>query len=127
MDAALIDLGKRAVACEGWRWMPGMVMPNGWRVVARSGDEVAVFNGQDTRWSSVTDMVSARPDLSDPATLGCLLALVREAHGNPLIYCAPQEETGLGSWWCVCIEDDSVIAGGVSELFALICALECAR
>ena len=23
------------------------------------------------------------PDLSDPATLGCLLALVREAHGQP--------------------------------------------
>jgi len=28
------------------------------------------------------------PDLSDPATLGCLLALVREAHGDPEIVTA---------------------------------------
>jgi hypothetical protein len=30
--------------------------------------------------------ITMYPDLTDPATLGCLLALVREAHGAPAAY-----------------------------------------
>lgn len=38
------------------------------------------------------------PDLQDPATLGCLLALAREAWGDPTIYARHWNNTGD---WCL--------------------------
>jgi len=67
MTEEQIALAKRAVACKGWRWMPGMADCWGGRV--REGDGL--------------DRSSAFPDLTDPATLGCLLALVRAAWSAP--------------------------------------------
>jgi len=67
MSEEQIALAKRAVACKGWRWLPGMADCWGGRV--REGDGL--------------DRATAFPDLIDPATLGCLLALVREARGEP--------------------------------------------
>jgi hypothetical protein len=68
----------------------------------------------------------AEPDFGDPATLGCLLALVREAWACPGAYV---RESGQGGW-VVCIRD---IAGGPgltfrgpSEAAALVAALEAA-
>lgn len=67
MTEQMLDLARRAVACKGWRWMPGMADCYGRRL--REGD-----------W---LDPAAEFPDLTDPATLGCLLALVREARGEP--------------------------------------------
>ena len=66
-------LSRRAVACRGWRWMPGMSY---WWV--GSQDRVA----DEERGTLRTDG-SLLPDFSDPATLGCLLHLVRTAWGAP--------------------------------------------
>ena len=63
------DLAKRAVACKHWRWMDGMKPIAGPRLL------------QD-----VNGMIDAWPDLTDPATLGCLLALVREAWSTPQLF-----------------------------------------
>jgi len=63
MTPELEALARRAVACKGWRWMPGMA--DHW--------------GQRLREGHWVDPAAALPDLTDPATLGCLLALVREA------------------------------------------------
>ena len=74
------ELGRRAVACKHWRWMEGMkvVFPP-----VHEGD-----TGFCKRLSyddyNLVDM--EYPDLSDPATLGCLLALVREVHGDPRMF-----------------------------------------
>ena len=87
MDAALMELGKRAVACEGWRLMPGMLShedPQGrvWRVVRPLIPQQAVVIHQERgrrlrqRPPPQSEFV---PDLSDSATLGCLLVLVRIA------------------------------------------------
>lgn len=98
-DEEAHELGKRAVACSGWRWMPGM------------------------RCSPFV------PDLRDPATLGCLLALVREAWGDPTIHltCVDSLEAGQYDWIVRSVADkwssDLLID---SEAEALVAALEAA-
>jgi len=78
MTEEQIALAKRAVACKGWRWMPGMLIHaagTAYRVPDRDHDP-----GAEDWWRKYT-----HPDLTDPATLGCLLALVREAHSVPFL------------------------------------------
>lgn len=92
MTDDLIKLGQRAVACKGWQWMPARY-----------------------RFTSL-------PDLTDPATLGCLLALVREAWSDPFLCAVGDPDTG----WRI----DAVTAqvqdlhGYASEAEALVSALE---
>ena len=64
-------LGKRLVACKGFRPMRGMLDLQG-----RTWDASLLW-----RWNSAIDV----PDLRDPATVGCLLALARAAHGAPSV------------------------------------------
>jgi hypothetical protein len=76
-------LARRAVACPGWRWMPGMLGLSAkaglWRV--EQADLTALF-GAGAGPASIHEVGAWLPDLTDPATLGCLLALVREAWGD---------------------------------------------
>lgn len=74
------DLAKRAVACKAWRWMPGM------RAIGRRGMPTAWFRLEESTASLHGEWADALPVLADPATLGCLLALVREAWGDPRAY-----------------------------------------
>ena len=68
-------IAKRAVACKGWRWMSGMR----WRT---EDDRGRLDDYQPEYMGRPPD---ALPDLTDPATLGCLLALVRKAHAVPVL------------------------------------------
>lgn len=67
------DLAKRAVACKHWRWMPGMRLQNGYML-------------KDEDFPALGDEYGWLPDLTDPATLGCLLALVRKVCGDVVAY-----------------------------------------
>ena len=68
-DTEAEALGKRLVACRHFRPLRGMLDMQG-----RTWDTSLLW-----RWNSACDV----PDLTDPATLGCLLALVRVAWGDP--------------------------------------------
>lgn len=114
-------LAKRAVACKHWRWMPGMLDEHGNRYVAE---------GRYPRRSVL-------PDLTDPATLGCLLALVREAwdvgYGeNKYAYIAvnPPVTPHMDEPWSVVVCDHNgewpFGFDGDTEAEALIEALEAA-
>ena len=83
-DAESNELARRAVACKGfrWRWMPGMLDVSGRRVLCVWPDDLGI------KWSHIPENCVVRdadalPDLTDAATLGCLLALVREAWESP--------------------------------------------
>lgn len=76
----LEQLAQRAVACKRWRWMPGMLSNKDLRVTRCDDDGYVV--GYYENMSYIAECVpGSLPDLTDPATLGCLLALVRKAWG----------------------------------------------
>ena len=79
------ELARRAVACRHWRWMPGMRLQNGYMLK----DEDFPTHGDEHGWL---------PDLSNPATLGCLLALVREAWGDSGAFCECSQVLGEPMW-----------------------------
>ena len=93
------ELAKRAVACKYWRWMPGM------RALDSSGEEhlarvidhrrSVVYEDKD---GAIHDGVLSRsdvPDFIDPATLGCVMSLVRKAYANAVVI------TLGNGWWSV--------------------------
>ena len=88
MTPELEALARRAVACPRWRWLPGMLTLAGSRVTVVE-DEGAYILGVPNGWGQqILPDDPGLPDLTDPATLGCLLALVREAWGDPGFYAA---------------------------------------
>ncbi len=87
MTEEQIALAKRAVACKGWRWMPGMRTTEGMRTIHDPrlwpDRPCAIREGTWVDTAVPRPLGDHLPDLTDPATLGCLLALVREARGEP--------------------------------------------
>jgi hypothetical protein len=114
-----IALAKRAVACKGWRWMPGMLVHVGFRVVWVDETTLRSFDERGNEMYGSTDCLL--PDLTDPATLGCLLALVRDAYGDHRIVARPDPEEQV---WYVITQYGGSWAGNEAE--ALVAALEAA-
>jgi len=111
-----IALAKRAVACKGWRFMGGMLVADAIGK-QRVYDDVA----GEPYWSADGWL----PDLTDPATVGCLLALVREAWGDDEAYAIPWNDEDGGWTLCVGEEDRDVnVSEGDTEAEALVFALE---
>ena len=140
MTDEMIKLGKRAVACKGWRWMPGMLSDEG-RVV-----EINVYGllvgyttgiilksgaqGWPCAWESSASL--RLPDLSDPATLGCLLALVRQVRKSPAGSVCPhhvtvQPDPDFDVWsWYDSEQPRLIVMDGSTEAEAMVAALEAA-
>lgn len=116
MTEAQTALSRRLVTSAGWRWMPGM---RAYFQHERRGVRVT----DPACWVSTT----ALPDVTDAATLGCLLALVREAWGDECAHMMPQSMSGGGGWdfWACPPGDGNCPRGvGQTEAEALVAALE---
>jgi hypothetical protein len=139
----LEDLARRAVACKHWRWRDGSKRVHAehrwaWRLCGWR------WFPCDERSNAVHDscFAEAIPDLSDPATIGCLLALVREAwtrdpEVNHWVSYAVPVFDGLETWRVGCILDGAkmfavcnlatmTLVEGKTEAEALVAALEAA-
>lgn len=118
-------LAQRAIACKPWFWIGGMLTTCGVRVIEGRYDYLIGHRQGATRdgggWVDTGDAVGFLPDLTDPATLGCLLALMREAWGNPTI-CTDFD----GRVWSCITADGITIGYGETEAEALVAALEAA-
>ena len=103
------ELAEFAVTLDGWEWMTGMLGYRDGSVWVR-----IISNTQR----------AIRPDLTDPATLGCVLAMVRAKWGHRF-YVRPSK--GNPKHWCAVCQDDErliwVADGYPTEAHALIAAL----
>ena len=111
MNTETEALAFRAIACPAWRWLPGMLYRQG-----AAENRPIIATAPIIRGGGL-------PDLSDPATLGALLALVREAFGDPTLFaeCHP-----IGARWQTHSVDGGIFGEGNSEAAALVAALEAA-
>lgn len=122
------NLGRRAVTCKAWRWMRGMAADDGCSVAMESDLE-----GESHSWSDGLEVWCdddlRLPDLTDPATVGCLLALVRDAWGDDGIATMRAYAPDMAGQWSV-----YTYRGGrclpckrqATEAMALVAALEAA-
>ena len=114
----MIEIAKRATACKGWRWMPGMCF----------GELIGIDVVMRRRVDAYMDAppVGAIPILDDPATLGCMLALVRQAWGRPS---GTVRRWSVDGWYWHADYDDEHVSGKrlyPTEAEALVAALEAA-
>ena len=116
MNEDQINLARRAVACKRWRGVPGM------QWTAPHIDGVAWSNGRFDIGAHVPR--HAIPVFDDPATLGCLLHLVRVAWGDAGIASASLEN-GTG-YLRASVRDLMFSRFYTSEAAALVAALEAA-
>jgi len=114
------ELGRRAVTCKMWRWMPGMMTCGGWRVIAISEGRSVCAKYDFVVISPEHDAI---PDLTDPATLGCLLALVREAWPNDGL--AMVCTLHYARRWFIDLPSGEIVCQS-TEVEALVAALEVA-
>lgn len=135
MNHEMQDLARRAVACEHWHWMPGMLAVDGaerFRVSIVSHGYPQGVDEQPPMKVNVDLGLRWLPGLTDPATLGCLLALVREAWGDPNVTpyqchrsdCLGVTHSDVGLYWEIAL--DGYLYYGPSETAALVAALEAA-
>lgn len=133
MTPDLLALGRRAVACKSWLWLPGC------RVLTSSGvaGTVTAYSPRitgrlDVSWDGgvvdrCTDPTTIVPDLDAPSSLGCLLGLVREAWGDEAFVRRLIGGTVRDPCWvCQTHGRDWYLYEGATEAEALVAALESA-
>jgi hypothetical protein len=119
------DLGKKALKTPGFRFMPGMLDLRRWRHV---GERPRLGSGSVVRLASASEFtlgMSGIPDLSDPATVGALKALVLDKH-KPARLTVDYVENAESEWLAKMVfsrPEFYVTVHGKSEAEALLALL----
>lgn len=125
ISADLQLLCDRVITLPGWRWMPGMssdkdVVVNTTRVNPGVNQDLFV---PDRDWLTWIDETNQRPDLLDPATVGCLLYFIAEKHGYDSYIRIVSRGIG-GDTWALCKDGVAIMNPEPSRLHAIVAALE---
>lgn len=98
MTDAQIALARAVVAWSPWEWSAGMraIDKDGhrWRILANVGGpghhaQGEGHSGYTSGWETIADLLGAVPDLTDPPTVGAMLALFRRVKDLPSAYVMP--------------------------------------
>jgi len=110
------ELGRRAVACRRWRWLPAML-------ALYPDDTCDRVNecGHDPK-DSEQECREPWPHFDDAATLGGLLALVREAYDDERAHVRP----AAGAWVFHTLDPLAPCVTAPTEAQCLVSALEAA-
>jgi hypothetical protein len=80
MTPTLTAAAERLITLPGFKWMPGMVDVEGYRLLIAYDDGSFRICIYDEAFDSGC---MSLPNLTDPATLGCVLAMVCDAWSDP--------------------------------------------
>lgn len=125
-DADPMVLARRAVESEHFRWMAGMlIMDNGAgvRFCWEDNDYLHGCAEEGKSWMRLSKKKERLPDVRDPATMGCLLALAREAWKTPVLQVSPSLPDGK-VWSCYVNDDEDHLYRMPTEVAAIIAALD---
>jgi len=129
----LLELGRRAIACPDWAWMPGMLARSvdtparSYRVL-RVQDNGRVHCDGGYQFGGTMRSKDSIPAFNDPATIGCMMYLVRAALNDPSICWVP--DIGQRGGWGIASRlrssDESLSAVRLGDTLAdaLVVALE---
>lgn len=142
-----LEFSKRFVQSKHWRWIPGIRLVGKYsghpiRIIdfgERAFDVYDVENPENLLWWREPNLSGPGgsydgpylPDLNDPATIGCILELVREVWKNKrlvAIYCEAANP-GQSEGWAIQTADNRIPIAGEdysTEVEALLAALEAA-
>ena len=129
MTEAEIALAREVVGSKHWGWMKGVLGASGTRYDAqddrgrpyRIESRPVEYPGD----SPVCEVYGPRddlPDFTDPATQGCLLALVRKAWGKPDLFVMRDGPKSYGVYEPG-VEPVCIVSGCLTEAAALVAAL----
>lgn len=120
-----LKIARALVKCSAWKWLPGMLLRDLTRSkrgrVHKVGNDWVVYFGinSESRYRCETVGYSVVPDITDPATLGCIVRLVRDARSAPSASTL-KVSTGWSVW------SDKRLGLGRTEAEALLRALQAA-
>lgn len=138
MTVTIEELGRRAVACKHWEWLPGMRDTSDRRILAEYETHTTIgLDGSAASFLPTADCYPytlCTPDLSDRATLALLRDIVARAYGGEqcivsMLACsdgiaAQIRVTDL--WNNTCFSGTYRVQGEHLIVQALVCALEAA-
>lgn len=110
------DLARQLAAHPRWRWMAGMREESGDRISRIEGDRVVYVDREGDVESCPDDGIYfGIPDLADPATLGCLIAMLTDRLLT--IGHRREEDDGGELWRIVIVADDGRMQGFRGDTF----------
>ena len=120
-------LWRKLLAAGRVRWVAGMSTRYEWRVVRVAGSRCLAVphDGGMAVWRSAHDWL---PVWTDPATIGCLVALVREAAQDPTAYACvvPGALLDGEDRWCIIVPGVRELIQAETEPEALLLAIQAA-